>query len=81
MVGREGHSGGPGFERAQLPDGALGRRRIGGEVIRAQYRRKNLAEIDELRLQAFDLEANSAAAVDALHPVLEVPPVSTLVRV
>ena len=34
------------------------RRRIGGEVIRAQYRRKNLAEIDEFRLQAFDLEAN-----------------------
>jgi hypothetical protein len=41
---------------------ALCRRRIGGEVIRAQYRRKNLAEIDEFRLQAFDLEANSAAA-------------------
>jgi hypothetical protein len=60
---RLGKGGGPGFRARSAPGWrALGRRRIGVEVIRAQYRRKNLAEIDELRLQAFDLEANSASA-------------------
>ena len=34
----------------------------GGKVIRAHVRGKNLAEVGELRLQAFDLEANDSAA-------------------
>jgi transposase len=57
---------------------ALGRRCIGGEVIWAQYRRKNLPEIDEFRLQAFDLETNSAAAGEGQrHDALSTMPVKT----
>ena len=41
---------------------ALRRRGIGGEVIRAEHCRKDFAEIDELSLEAFDLEAYGGAA-------------------
>ena len=41
---------------------SLGRRRTAGEVIRAQRRDRYFAEIGKLRFQAFDVEANDAAA-------------------
>ena len=50
---------------AQRPQNGLTFQAIagpGGEVIRAQRRREDLAEIGELRLQAFHLETNDAAA-------------------
>jgi len=48
------------FDPRTFESATLGDLRI-SEVIRANLRRKNLAEVDQLRLQAFHLKANGTA--------------------